>query len=90
MRRFFLGRAAILAAAVATLTLAPRAEIAAAPPLSGDDVVRLRSVVRPGEMEDPFASIPWETDLWAAREKAAAAGKPILLWEMDGHPLGCG
>ena len=22
--------------------------------------------------------------------KAAKEGKPILLWEMDGHPLGCG
>jgi hypothetical protein len=29
------------------------------------------------------------TSLWEARQKAAAAGKPILLWEMDGHPLGC-
>ncbi|MGI9244817.1 MAG: hypothetical protein ACR2RV_28700 [Verrucomicrobiales bacterium] len=34
-------------------------------------------------------SIPWRTDLWEARQEAAAAGKPIFLWEMDGHPLGC-
>ena len=34
-------------------------------------------------------SIPWRTDLWEARREAAAAGKPIYLWEMDGHPLGC-
>jgi len=34
-------------------------------------------------------SIPWRTDLWAARREAATAGKPIFLWEMDGHPLGC-
>ena len=90
MTRFFLGSTIVLAAAVAALTLAPRSEISAAPPLSADDVARLKAVIRPGEMEDVFASIPWETDLWAAREKAAAAGKPILLWEMDGHPLGCG
>ena len=38
----------------------------------------------------PFAQVPWLTSLWEAREKAAAEGKPILLWEMDGHPLGCG
>jgi hypothetical protein len=29
------------------------------------------------------------SSLWEARRKAAAEGKPILLWEMDGHPLGC-
>ena len=23
------------------------------------------------------------------RQLAARQGKPILLWEMDGHPLGC-
>ena len=34
-------------------------------------------------------SIPWRTDLWEARREAAAAGKPIFLWEMDGHPLAC-
>jgi hypothetical protein len=62
----------------------------AAPPLSDDDVAQLRKVIRPRPGEDPFDTIPWETNLWEARVKAAAAGKPILLWEMDGHPLGCG
>lgn len=62
----------------------------AAPPLSDDNTVKLRKIIRPGVGEDPFDTIPWETDLWEARMKAAAAGKPILLWEMDGHPLGCG
>ena len=72
---------------VACATLAPPA--AAAPPLTADDAARLRAVIRPRDGEDPFDTIPWEIDLWAARKKAAAAGKPVLLWEMDGHPLGC-
>lgn len=46
--------------------------------------------VRPGVFEDAYALIPWQTSLWDARELAAKEGKPILLWEMDGHPLGCG
>ena len=50
----------------------------------------LLSVIRPGEGEDPFATIPWQTNLWDARTLAAKEGKPLLLWEMDGHPLGCG
>ena len=62
----------------------------AAPPLTDADAAKLRKVIRPLDGDDPFATIPWETNLWEARAKAAAAGKPILLWEMDGHPLGCG
>ncbi len=79
----------LLAAAVAAVTL-PRPEALAAPPLADADLAGLRKAIRPLEDEDPFATIPWETDLWEARKKAAAAGKPLLLWEMDGHPLGCG
>lgn len=87
MCRAALGAVVALTAAVAG-PHAPQA--AAAPPLSDDDAARVRKLVRPAPGEDPFESIPWETSLWAARAKAAAAGKPILLWEMDGHPLGCG
>lgn len=68
------------------VSLAP----AAPPPITDADVAQLRRVIRPAGGEDPFDTIPWETSLWEARAKAAAAGKPILLWEMDGHPLGCG
>src|SRR5262245_52551505 len=35
-----------------------------------------------------FADIRWMTSLWEARTKAAAEGKPILIWVGDGHPLG--
>jgi hypothetical protein len=47
-------------------------------------------MIRPSDGEDPFETIPWQTSLWEARTLAAKEGKPILLWEMDGHPLGCG
>jgi hypothetical protein len=88
MRRLLLlGSFAVL---IAIAALGRPTSLCAAPPLSDDDVVRLRKVIRPLPGEDPFETIPWETTLWEARVKAAAAGKPILLWEMDGHPLGCG
>jgi hypothetical protein len=58
--------------------------------LSNAEVDQLFKVIRPSEGEDPFATIPWQTNLWDARKLAAKDGKPILLWEMDGHPLGCG
>ncbi|MFN3652850.1 MAG: hypothetical protein ACK47B_25005 [Armatimonadota bacterium] len=36
-----------------------------------------------------WTEIPWETDLQQARTRAAREGKPLFLWIMDGHPLGC-
>ena len=62
----------------------------AKPVLSDAEFAAIRKVVRPAADEDTFEKIPWLTSLWDAREKAAKLGKPILLWEMDGHPLGCG
>ena len=38
---------------------------------------------------EKWTEIPWETDLTAARQRAAREGKPLFLWIMDGHPLGC-
>ena len=61
----------------------------AATKLSDAEITQLLSAIRPSEGEDPFATIPWQTNLWDARQLAAKEGKPILLWEMDGHPLGC-
>jgi hypothetical protein len=46
-------------------------------------------LIHPGDDEDRWTAIPWRTSLWEARREAAARGKPLLLWEMDGHPLGC-
>ncbi len=87
MRRILFGGLAV--AAVAVLA-APRPAHTSAPPLTDAEVTQLRKAIRPAAGEDPFDTIPWETSLWEARRKAAADGKPVLLWEMDGHPLGCG
>lgn len=43
----------------------------------------------PQRSDSGWLELGWETDLWKARERAAREGKPIFLWEMDGHPLGC-
>jgi hypothetical protein len=59
-------------------------------PIAPDQLPRLQALIKPHAGEDKWATIPWQTNLWQARRKAAAEGKPILLWEMDGNPLGCG
>src|SRR5207237_813041 len=61
----------------------------AAGPLNPAELDRLRDLIRPAAAEANWARVPWKTSLWEARRKAAEEGKPILLWEMDGHPLGC-
>lgn len=48
-----------------------------------------RSLIKPRPEEEKWMQVPWQSSLWEARKKAAAEGKPILLWEMDGNPLGC-
>ena len=39
--------------------------------------------------EQKWLSIPWRTDLNAARQESAATLKPIFVWIMNGHPMGC-
>ena len=60
-----------------------------AEPISPVIFSKVQALVKPGADEDKWTQIPWLTNLWEARRRAAAEGKPILLWEMDGHPLGC-
>jgi len=45
--------------------------------------------IKPTAEESAWQKIGWRIDLWEARKEAAKSGKPIYLWEMDGHPLGC-
>ena len=52
-------------------------------------LAKLHALIKPQADEEKFMQIPWQTNLWDARKQAAAQGKPILLWEMDGHPLSC-
>ena len=66
------------------------APVVVADPLPDSEIAKVRKAVLPAAGEDDFAKIPWLTSIWDARTAAAKAGKPILLWEMDGHPLGCG
>jgi hypothetical protein len=61
----------------------------ASEPIKPAQFDKLHALIKPHADEEKFMKIPWMTDLWEARKKAAAEGKPILLWEMDGHPLGC-
>jgi len=45
--------------------------------------------VLPAEDELQWREIPWRDAFWPAMEEAREAGLPVLLWVMNGHPLGC-
>ncbi len=47
------------------------------------------AAVMPRPSEERWLQVPWRTDFAAARVEANRAGKPLFLWMMDGHPLGC-
>ena len=55
--------------------------------LSAAEFQKLHAALAP--QGERWEEIPWETDLGAARQRAAREKKPLLMWIMDGHPLGC-
>lgn len=54
--------------------------------VSADQFDQLLALIKP--KPGGFDDLPWMTDLLEARKKAAAEGKPLLVWVGDGHPLG--
>ncbi len=76
-----------LAATVALILLAGGGR--AADPIDARQFERLQATIRPQPAETKWEQVRWLANLWQARKQAATQGKPILLWEMDGHPLGC-
>jgi hypothetical protein len=57
--------------------------------LSASRFQALHAAMTPRGEGERWTEIPWQSDLQAARVKAAREGKPLLMWVMDGHPLGC-
>lgn len=45
--------------------------------------------IRPSDDELKYEAIGWRNQFWPAVEEARELGRPILLWTMNGHPLGC-
>lgn len=66
------------------VTLAPQES----PELSPEDLPRLLEAIRPQPGESPWREIPWVTSVREARERAAAEGKPLVIFTAaDGSPL---
>lgn len=54
--------------------------------LPPDQFGSLRELIRPHVGESRWREVEWLTSLQEARQRAAAEGKPILLWSGGGAP----
>ncbi len=57
--------------------------------LNDDSFAAIRDLIVPDDDELAWQKIPWESTLWQAVRKANLEDKPLLIWAMNGHPLGC-
>jgi hypothetical protein len=80
------GRRAALAATLLWCAALGAARAAAQP--TEARCAEVRGSVLPTEDELAFAAIPWHTTLSSAALEADREGRPVLLWAMNGHPLG--
>lgn len=76
---------AVLACAAAAPAARPQRP-AAPPPV---DLEAWRAHLAPAADEQRWRAIPWRPSLASGLEAAAQARRPLLLWLMNGHPLGC-
>ena len=59
------------------------------PDLQPGDLTAWRSHIRPSPAELDFSVVPWHPSLVSGLRAADEEGRPLLLWLMNGHPLGC-
>ena len=57
--------------------------------LSAEDYAKYRKWLRPPDSVEAWQRIPWRTAFAPALLEASRGKKPVLLWAMNGHPLGC-
>ena len=61
----------------------------AAPDLTDKSYDAVRDSILPSKQEMAWKTIGWKSTLWDAVVQAQKDDKPILLWTMNGHPMGC-
>lgn len=57
--------------------------------LQGRTLAEWRALLEPTAQERAYEEIPWQPTFWGAVEQANEEQRPVLLWAMNGHPLGC-
>jgi hypothetical protein len=71
------------------LMFAAIAALGQVPELNDQSLERWRDYVRPQAKEESYLEIPWRESFYIAINEARETNRPVLLWTMNGHPLGC-
>ena len=79
----------LLASCLLTTLPICAAEPAAKIELNEDNYAAWRKHIVPEAGELAWTKIPWLTTFKDGLVAADRAGKPLLFWTMNGHPLGC-
>ena len=74
--------------AIALLAFGSFMATAAADGLNDSEFRKLHKQLQPAA-DELWRSIGWRISLLDAQRVAAQQQKPIFIWAMDGHPLGC-
>ena len=77
----------LLAAMVAAVLCPPRQAIGQekqARQLAAAEFDKLHQMIKPQAGESRWMEITWYPNVWEARQKAAAEGKPLFLWAGSG------
>ena len=69
--------------------LAAASTVPAAPTLAGADLAHWSQLLEPAAEDTAWLDIPWHASFHDGLQAAAQAERPLLLWLMNGHPLGC-
>jgi hypothetical protein len=80
--------AALLAVSLQSQVLAQEA-ITQRRSLDLESLAAWRDHILPNEDELSWETLPWLTSFSAGLKEAATQTKPVIVWVMNGHPLGC-
>ncbi len=75
-------------ACIAIATSAAMSAVSIAEKLTEARFQKLHAELQP-DNSALWRTIPWKTSVLGAQQIAAGEKKPIFIWAMDGHPLGC-
>ncbi len=81
-----LGWMGLVVSLMAAGCVAPASSV---PDLERHDLSYWRERILPAESELAWLKIPWRPSFAEGMIDARAQGRPLLLWAMNGHPLGC-
>jgi hypothetical protein len=59
------------------------------PALTDANVRKWIDFIRPSDADVKWGRLDWRPELGAAVREAKELQRPLLLWSMNGHPLGC-